>query len=162
MEKNRLMELRKNKKRKNPKFRRVESWRYKRVKDPWRKARGIDSQTRKKTKSGVKSPNVGYRTPKKVRGLHPSGYKEVRVSSIDDLKGLSNRKHAIKISGTLGTKKRISLVEYAQNRGFRILNVGISQRELESFESMLKSPIEELEDDFLEGDDLEDSLDYED
>jgi large subunit ribosomal protein L32e len=154
MEKNRLMELRKNKKRKNPKFRRVESWRYKRVKDPWRKARGIDSQTRKKTKSGVKSPNVGYRTPKKVRGLHPSGYKEVRVSSIDDLKGLSNRKHAIKISGTL--------VEYAQNRGFRILNVGISQRELESFESMLKSPIEELEDDFLEGDDLEDSLDYED
>lgn len=162
MEKNRLMELRKNKKRKNPKFRRVESWRYKRVKESWRKARGIDSQTRKKTKSGVKSPNVGYRSPKKVRGLHPSGYEEVRVSSIDDLKGLSNRKHAIKISGKLGTKKRISLVEYAQNRGFRILNMGISQRELESFESMLQSPIEELEDDFLEEEDLENSLDYED
>ena len=162
MEKNRLMELRKNKKRKNPKFRRVESWRYKRVKDSWRKARGIDSQTRKKTKSGVKSPNVGYRSPKKVRGLHPSGYEEVRVTSIDDLKGLSNRKHAIKISGKLGTKKRISLVEYAQNRGFRILNIGISQRELESFESMLQSPIDELEDDFLEEEDLEDSLDYED
>ena len=162
MEKNRLMELRKNKKKKNPKFRRVESWRYKRVKDSWRKARGIDSQTRKKTKSGVKSPNVGYRSPKKVRGLHPSGYEEVRVTSIDDLKGLSNRKHVIKISGKLGTKKRISLVEYAQNRGFRILNMGISQRELESFESMLQSPIEELEDDFLEEEDLEDSLDYED
>lgn len=162
MEKNRLMELRKNKKRKNPKFRRVESWRYKRVKDSWRKARGIDSQTRKKTKSGVKSPNVGYRSPKKVRGLHPSGYEEVRVTSIDDLKGLSNRKHVIKISGKLGTKKRISLIEYAQNRGFRILNMGISQRELESFESMLQSPIEELEDDFLEEEDLEDSLDYED
>jgi large subunit ribosomal protein L32e len=162
MEKNRLIEIRKNKKRKNPKFRRVESWRYKRVKDSWRKARGIDSQTRKKTKSGVKSPNVGYRSPKKVRGLHPSGYEEVRVTSIDDLKGLSNRKHAIKISGKLGTKKRILLVEYAQNRGFRILNVGISQRELESFESMLQSPIEELEDDFIEGEDLEDSLDYED
>lgn len=162
MEKERLMELRKNKKKKNPKFRRVESWRYKRVKDSWRKARGIDSQTRKKTKSGVKSPSVGYRSPKKVRGLHPSGYEEVRVSSIDDLKGLNNRKHAIKISGKLGTKKRISLVEYAQNRGFRILNMGISQRELESFESMLKSPIEELEDDFLEEEDLEDSLEYED
>jgi large subunit ribosomal protein L32e len=162
MEKNRLMELRKNKKKKNPKFRRVESWRYKRVKDSWRKARGIDSQTRKKTKSGVKSPSVGYRSPKKVRGLHPSGYEEVRVTSIDDIKGLSNRKHAIKVSAKLGTKKRISLVEYAQNRGFRILNMGISQRELESFESMLKSPIEELEDDFLEGEDLEDSLDYED
>ena len=161
MEKNRLLELRKIKKRKNPKFRRVESWRYKRVKDSWRKARGIDSQTRKKTKSGVKSPSVGYRGPKKVRGLHPSGYEEVRVISIDDLKGLSNKKHAIKISGKLGTKKRISLVEYAQNRGFRILNMGISQRELESFESMLQSPIEDLEEDFLEGEDL-DSLDLED
>ncbi|TFG16870.1 MAG: 50S ribosomal protein L32e [Promethearchaeota archaeon] len=162
MEKNRLMELRKNKKKKNPKFRRVESWRYKRVKDSWRKARGIDSQTRKKTKSGVKSPSVGYRSPKKVRGLHPSGYEEVRVTSINDLKGLSNKRHAIKISGRLGTRKRIPLVEYAQNRGFRILNMGISQRELESFESMLQSPIEDLEDDFLEGEDLEDSLDLED
>lgn len=162
MEKNRLMKLRKNKKKKNPKFRRVESWRYKRVKDSWRKARGIDSQTRKKTKSGVKSPSVGYRSPKKVRGLHPSGYEEVRVTSINDLKGLNNKRHAIKISARLGTRKRIPLVEYAQNRGFRILNMGISQRELESFESMLQSPIEDLEDDFLEGEDLEDSLDLED
>ena len=161
MDKNRLLELRKAKKRKNPKFRRVESWRYKRVNDSWRKARGIDSQTRQKTKSGVKSPSVGYRGPKKVRGLHPSGYEEVRVTSIKDLEGLSNKKHAIKISGKLGTRKRIPLVEYAQNRGFRILNMGISQRELESFESMLKSPIEDLEEEFLEGEDL-DSLDLED
>ncbi|TFG02377.1 MAG: 50S ribosomal protein L32e [Promethearchaeota archaeon] len=161
MEKDRLMELRKQKKRKNPKFRRVESWRYKRVKDSWRKARGIDSQTRKKTKSGVKSPSVGYRSPKKIRGLHPSGYEEVRVTSIDDFKGLSNKRHAIKISGRLGTRKRIPLVEYAQNKGFKILNMGISQRELETFESMLKSPIEDLEEDFFEGEDL-DSLDLED
>ena len=161
MDKNRLLELRKIKKRKNPKFRRVESWRYKRVKDSWRKARGIDSQTRKKTKSGVKSPSVGYRGPKKIRGLHPSGYEEVRVTSIEDLEGLSNKKHAIKISGKLGTKKRIPLVEYAQNRGFRILNMGISQRELESFESLLQSPIEDLDEDFLEGEDL-DALDFED
>jgi large subunit ribosomal protein L32e len=161
MEKKRLMEIRKNKKKKNPKFRRVESWRYKRVKDSWRKARGIDSQTRKKTKSGVKSPTIGYRSPKKVRGLHPSGYEEVRITTINDMKGLSNRKHAIKISGRLGTKKRIELVEYAQNRGFRILNMGISQRELESLESMLKSPIEDLEEDLLEEEDLEDSLDLE-
>jgi len=161
MEKDRLMELRKQKKRKNPKFRRVESWRYKRVKDSWRKARGIDSQTRKKTKSGVKSPSVGYRSPKKIRGLHPSGYEEVRVTSINDFKGLSNKRHAIKISGRLGTRKRIPLVEYAQNKGFKILNMGISQRELETFESMLKSPIEDLEEDFFEGEDL-DSLDLED
>ncbi|MBD3254485.1 MAG: 50S ribosomal protein L32e, partial [Candidatus Lokiarchaeota archaeon] len=58
--KEKLLELRKKMKKKRPKFRRVESWRYKRVKDSWRRAKGIDSQTRKKTKSGVKMPNVGY------------------------------------------------------------------------------------------------------
>ncbi len=117
----RLMKLRKKINKSRPSFRRVESWRYKRVKDPWRKARGIDSKTRKKKKSGVKSPSVGYRGPKKVRGLHPSGYEEVRVTTVSDIKNLNNRKHALKISGKLGTKKRIVLVDYCQKKGFKIL-----------------------------------------
>jgi large subunit ribosomal protein L32e len=162
MEQKRLMEIRKNKKKKNPKFRRVESWRLIRVKDSWRKSRGIDSQTRMKEKSGVKSPSIGYRGPKKVRGLHPSGYKEVWVSTANDLKKLSNKKHAIKISGKLGTKKRIHLVDYAQNRGFKILNIGISTKELESLESMLKSPLAGLEEEEnLDSNDIEDSPDLE-
>jgi large subunit ribosomal protein L32e len=158
MEQKRLLEVRKRINRKRPSFRRVESWRHKRVKDSWRKARGIDSQTRKKTKTGVKSPSVGYRNPKKVRGLHPSGYEEVRIFTLDDFKGLNNRKHAIKVSGRLGAKKRIALVDYAQSRGFKVLNIGISQRELETFESMLESSIDEFDEELLDVDDLENSL----
>ncbi len=152
MEQKRLIELRKKINKKRPSFRRVESWRYKRVKDSWRKARGIDSRTRIKSKSGVKSPSVGYRGPKKVRGLHPSGYEEVRVNNINDLKDLNNKKHAIKVSAKLGVKKRINVIDYAQSRGFKVLNLGISQRELESLEAALKSPIEDLED--LDDEDL--------
>lgn len=158
----RLMEIRKKMNKKRPSFRRVESWRYVRVKDSWRKARGIDSQTRKKTKTGVKSPSVGYRSPKKVRGLHPSGYEEVRVISIRDLENLIPNKHAIKISAKLGAKKRIELVDYAQKRNFKILNIGISQKELEKFEAMLETPIDELgEDEFIDEEDLEESLELE-
>ena len=149
MEQKRLIELRKKINKKRPSFRRVESWRYVRVKDSWRKARGIDSRTRIKSKSGVKSPSVGYRGPKKIRGLHPSGYEEVRVVTIDDLKTLNNNKHAIKISTKLGVKKRIRLIDYAQNRGFKVLNIGISQREIESLEAALKSSIEDLDDEDL-------------
>jgi len=149
MEQKRLIELRKKINKKRPSFRRVESWRYKRVKDSWRKARGIDSRTRIKSKSGVKSPSVGYRGPKKVRGLHPSGYEEVRVHNINELKDLNNKKHAIKISTKLGVKKRISVIDYAQSRGFKVLNLGISQRELESLEAALDFSIEDLEDDDL-------------
>ena len=58
---------------------------------PWGKpALGI--KTRKKKKLGVKSPTIGYRAPKKVRGLHPSGYKEVRITNIQDLKNLNKRR----------------------------------------------------------------------
>jgi large subunit ribosomal protein L32e len=153
----RLMELRKLINKKRPSFRRVESWRYKRVKDSWRKARGIDSQTRKKEKSGVKSPTVGYRTPKKVRGLHPSGYVEVRVIRIQDLAKLNKNIHAIKISSKLGSKKRVALIDYCQRRGFRILNLGISQKEIEALEAMAEAPMPDDEE-FIEIDELEDSL----
>ncbi len=149
MEQKRLIELRKKISQKRPSFRRVESWRYVRVKDSWRKARGIDSRTRIKSKSGVKSPSTGYRGPKKVRGLHPSGYEEVRVQTINDMMGLNNKKHAIKISSKLGVKKRISIVDYAQSRGFKVLNLGISQRELESLEAVLESSIDDIDDDDL-------------
>jgi len=157
----RLMKLRKKINKSRPSFRRVESWRHKRVKDPWRKARGIDSKTRKKKKSGVKSPSVGYRGPKKVRGLHPSGYEEVRVTTVSDIKNLNNRKHALKISGKLGTKKRIVLVDYCQKMGFKVLNLGISQKEIESLEAMVDAPFSEG-DDFIDDADLEDSLELDD
>jgi large subunit ribosomal protein L32e len=138
---------------KRPSFRRVESWRYKRVKDPWRKARGIDSQTRKKTKSGVKSPSVGYRTPKKIRGLHPSGYNEVRVIRMQDLINLNKNIHAIKISSRLGSKKRLALIDYCQKRGFRVLNLGVSQKEIETLEAMAEAPLSD--DEFFDIDELE-------
>ncbi|MFX0104531.1 MAG: 50S ribosomal protein L32e [Candidatus Hodarchaeota archaeon] len=159
----RLMELRKKINKKRPSFIRVESWRYKRVKDSWRKARGIDSKTRKKKKSGVKSPTVGYRGPKKVRGLHPSGYEEINITNKEELSNLNKKKHAIKISGKLGAKKRIALIDYCQKRGFRILNIGISQKEIEALEAMAEAPISDIEaGEFIDIDELEDSFDTED
>ncbi|MDX1797219.1 MAG: 50S ribosomal protein L32e [Candidatus Lokiarchaeia archaeon] len=158
----RLMELRNRINKKRPSFRRVESWRYKRVSDSWRKARGIDSNTRKKKKSGIKSATVGYRNPKKVRGLHPSGYKEVRVTTIQDLKNLNKNQHAIKISSKLGSKKRVALIDYCQRRGFKILNLGISHRELERLEAIIEAPLSDMEDEeFLDIDELEDALEGE-
>ncbi|MFX1378117.1 MAG: 50S ribosomal protein L32e [Promethearchaeota archaeon] len=158
----RLIELRNKINKKRPSFRRVESWRYKRVSDSWRKARGIDSQTRKKKKSGVKSPTVGYRNPKKVRGLHPSGYEEVRVTTIQDLKNINKNRQAIKISSKLGSKKRVALIDYCQKRGFKILNLGISQKELERLEAIAESSLADIEDEeFLDIDELEDALEGE-
>ena len=159
----RLIGLRSKIKKKRPAFRRVESWRYKRVKDSWRKARGIDSKTRKKKKSGVKSPTIGYRAPKKVRGLHPSGYREVKITTIDDLKNLNKKKHVIKISAKLGAKKRIALIDFSQKRGFKVLNLGVSQKEIEMLEEMAEAPITDLDgEELIDIDELEESFESED
>lgn len=159
----RLMELRKAINKKRPSFRRVESWRYKRVKDSWRKARGIDSKTRKKKKLGVKSPTMGYRGPKKVRGLHPSGYFEVRVTTPNDLEDLNKNRHILKISSKLGARKRIALTDYCQKKGFKILNLGVSRREIEMLEEMAKAPITDFDgEEIIDIDELDDSLAEED
>ena len=160
-EKERLLELRKKINGKRPSFRRVESWRMIRVKDSWRKARGIDSKTRRKTKAGVKSPSIGYRGPKKVRGLHPSGFEEVRISNKEELikLNLSPKKHAIKISGRLGARKRLEIIDWLQKRNFKILNLGISQKEMEELETMLEESDKELVDEEEELDEEAEELD---
>jgi hypothetical protein len=112
----------------------------------------------------VTSPSVGYRTPKKTRGLHPSGYEEVRVVKLGDVQNLNPKRHAIKISSRLGAKKRIELIDFAQKRNFKILNIGITQKEMDEYEALLESSVEgiEEEEEFLDEEDIEDSYEEED
>lgn len=120
-------------KHKKPKFKRQESWRYKRVKENWRKPCGIDSKMRKKVKGWPPSPEVGYRSPKKIRGLHPSGYVEVRVQTVEALNGLDPKTQAIRIARTVGGKKRVEILALADERGIHVLNPRIA-KELEEIE----------------------------
>lgn len=160
-DKTRLLRIRKAQNKKRPSFRRVESWRYvKLAKSGWRKQLGIDNKTRRKTKTGVKSPEPGYRGPKAVRGLHPSGYEDVRVTHPKEIDELNPEIHAIRIDARLGAKKRINLIEYAQDKGFRILNLGISKEELKEFEELEEIEEEEVEE--TEDDSEDDSEEEED
>jgi large subunit ribosomal protein L32e len=109
-------------KRKKPRFRRQESWRYKRVTDRWRKPHGVDSKMRKKVKGWPVSPTVGYRSPKKIRGLHPSGFVEIRVYSVADLGGIDPELQAIKIAQTVGNRKRVEIMALAAEKGIHVLN----------------------------------------
>ena len=67
---------------KKPKFRRPESWRYKRLETGWRRPKGIDSKIRQREKGQPAMPTIGYRSPVKLRHLHPSGLKEVLVHTM--------------------------------------------------------------------------------
>ena len=110
------------KRRKKPKFRRHESWRYKRLKEPWRKPDGIDNKMRKKVKGWPKSVEIGYGSPKSMRGLHPSGYEEIRVHTVEDVSLVDSEKQAIRIDRTVGARKRVEIIARADERGIHILN----------------------------------------
>lgn len=118
----RSLELRTRLKAKKPKFRRQESWRYKRVSQVWRKPDGIDSKMRAKKKGWPKSARIGYRGPRGTRYVHPSGFKEVLVRNVDDLAEADPQTQAVRIAHTVGLKKRADISVRAGEMGIRILN----------------------------------------
>lgn len=120
--KDKALALRQRMKRKKPRFRRQESWRYKRVTQVWRRPDGIDSKMRKKVKGWPKSAEVGYRGPKAARHLHPSGYLEVLVRNVDDVNDVNPQTQAIRIAHTVGARKRIEISVRAREKGIHVLN----------------------------------------
>ncbi len=119
-----LVEKRKMVKKKKPEFHRQESWRYKRVKENWRKPRGLDSKMRKDVKGWPLKVKVGYRGPKLARNLHPSAFKEVIIYNVDDLNEIDAKTEAVRIAHTVGAKKRAEILNRAKDLGIRVLNPG--------------------------------------
>jgi len=57
-----------------------------------------------------------------ARGLHPSGYAEVIIRTVDDLSKIDPKTQAVRIAHTVGMKKRAEISIRAGERGVRILN----------------------------------------
>jgi len=107
---------------KRPAFKRQEWFRYSKLGEGWRRPKGIHSKMKRKLKRRPPVVVIGYRGPKAARGLHPSGFEEVHVQTINELEGIDPKKQAIRIGGTVGTRKRIMIEDRAEELGIRILN----------------------------------------
>ncbi|MFC5972584.1 50S ribosomal protein L32e [Halomarina salina] len=105
-----------------PAFRRQDYHKKKRTPESWRRPRGQLSKQRRGQKG--KGPKVasGYRTPKEVRGLHPSGFEEVHVENVNDLEGVDGDTQAVRIASTVGARKRERIEEEAEDAEIRVLN----------------------------------------
>ncbi len=117
------LKLRERVKKRKPNFVRHEGWRYKRLKEGWRRPRGLDNKMRRKIKGWPPTVNVGYRGPKATRGLHPSGYKEVLAYNTKDLEEIDPKTRAIKIAHTVGKRKRAKILVEARKKKITILNL---------------------------------------
>mgnify|MGYP000117785271 CR=1 FL=1 len=121
-EKRRALQIRERLKKKKPNFVRQESWRYVRLKESWRRPKGLDNKMRRKIKGWPATVNTGYRSPKKARGLHPSGYEEVLVRNPDDLEKIDPAFQVARIASTVGMKKKAQIILRASEKGIHVLN----------------------------------------
>ena len=105
-----------------PAFKRQEWFRYSKLGESWRRPKGIHSKMKRNLKRRPPVVDIGFRGPAEVRGFHPSGFEEVMVYNVDGLEGIDPKSQAIRIGGTVGTKKRMAIEDRADELGIRVLN----------------------------------------
>ena len=123
----RLLALRALKSASRPKFHRQEWFRYKKFGDEWRKPQGGQSKLRRHFGYRWNLPSIGYRGPREVRGLHPSGFQEVLIHNERQLEGLDPAKQAVRIAHGVGSRKRELIEKVCDGKGLRVLNRMVTQ-----------------------------------
>lgn len=105
-----------------PSFKRQQLNHKKKLKDVWRRPRGLQSKQRRQYRAKGAHPTPGYGSPVAVRGLHPSGFEEVLVHNMAELEGIDAETQAARIGGSVGGKKRMMIQEAAEGLGIKVLN----------------------------------------
>jgi len=124
-----LVELREKVKARNPKFIRYLSDRIKKIsRSGYRRPKGRHNKMRLRIKGKPKMVNVGYGGPAKSRHIHPSGYFEVLVHNPKELESIDPKTQAVRIASSVGTKKRLEIIEKAKELGIKVLNPRIKRK----------------------------------
>lgn len=116
----RLLRVRARQKAKKPEFRRYDSHKKARLGESWRRPRGLHNKLRQQVRAKGRLVRPGFGSPRAVRGLHPSGFREVLVRCVDDLKKAEGC--AIRIARTVGMRKREKIEAMAREMNLKILN----------------------------------------
>ena len=114
-----------------PQFNRQDHHKKKRVPTSWRKPRGDLSKQRRGIKGKGDVVEAGYRSPTAARGLHPSGFEEVRVHRPEAVEDIDPDREAVRIAASVGGRKRARIEDAAEEAGVRVLNPTYEEVEVE-------------------------------
>ena len=94
------------------------------MKPSWRIARGKSSRVRRSKEGWPPLVKIGYARPASIRGLHPSGMREVLIHRPQDLEQIDPKVSVARIAHTVGENKRLVILDEAERRGIHVLNPG--------------------------------------
>jgi large subunit ribosomal protein L32e len=134
-----LLEKRKEMKSRKPNFLRQDIHKKDRLEAVWRKPRGLQSKVRLKLNGYRRPISSGYSSPKAVRGLHPSGLKQIRVSNVKELENLDFKTDGIIIASTVGMIKRIDIAKKALEKKISVLNIKDLNKFISEYEALVDS-----------------------
>ncbi|PKY05559.1 hypothetical protein P168DRAFT_325902 [Aspergillus campestris IBT 28561] len=111
-------------KKRTKRFWRHQSDRFKCVPESWRKPKGIDNRVRRRFKSNLPMPSIGYGSNKKTRHMMPSGHKAFLVQNPRDVELLlmHNRTYAAEIGHAVSSRKRVDIIAKAKALGVKVTN----------------------------------------
>jgi large subunit ribosomal protein L32e len=121
-----LLKLRKKIKRKKPDYWRPYWWRsisQRNSMESWRRPKGIHNKMRKKLKGRPRMVEVGYGSPKEIKGLLPNGKRPVIVHNVEELEKIDKEKEAAIIASTVGKRKRKQIINKAKELNIEIFNI---------------------------------------
>ena len=102
------LETRKATKKRKPTYKRIQSNQYAKFRDiKWRRPKGKGNKDRRNRKGHIGMIQVGYGSPKEVKGMNKDGFQEVIVNNVADLKTITSKKQIAVMARTVGAKKRL-------------------------------------------------------
>lgn len=119
------------------KFLRKEQNRRSRLKETWRKPKGMHSKVRRKEKQVGKMPSSSMRSPAKKRYLHPKGVSEVLVGNLFELDKVG-KKQIVRLRSSLGKRKRIMLLNKAKKMNLSVIGAKDIDQKIKSIEENIK------------------------
>ena len=119
------------------KFTRYNSEYSKKLSPNWRSPRGIHNKVRLKKKGHIRSPSIGFGSPKEKMNLYQSKFDYKLINSESDLNNL-DKKYVI-ISSKLGLKNKLKILDKLKTLDIKIINVKDIEKFINEIKQKLKS-----------------------
>lgn len=128
-------------KKRKPTYKRVQAHQFAKLRNDtkWRKPKGMGNKVRRNRRGKPSMPEVGFKSPKLVRGLNKAGLSEIIVNNLSDLTKINSKTQVAVIGSTVGSRKKLDILNKAKELKLNISNV-------KSIEDSIKSLTKESKD----------------